>query len=289
MAAPEPAQALRSRLRVNSAKGLAPRNDNLGESCAEQALWLYLLGQLTLLTLSGGSGMSASAILYQLQNLDDKIDQSRRRLTEIEKELAASSPFAAVERELSDFEDALKAKSRELKNLEWDTGEITKKIRDINAKLYGGQISNPKELSSLQQEVNSLSTRKSELEDKTLELMAEIEELQAKTGSSKENLNHLKNEDEVHRHALVEENRLLKTHLESLEKEHQVLTTQIEKAALELYDRLRLKSGKAVAVVEKGICGGCRITVPAIELARAKGNSDLVRCESCGRILYVVR
>ncbi|MFC2072406.1 C4-type zinc ribbon domain-containing protein, partial [Chloroflexota bacterium] len=49
---------------------------------------------------------------------------------------------------------------------------------------------------------------------------------------------------------------------------------------------LKKQKGTAIANVEQGICRGCRILLPITELQRAR-SSSLVRCSSCGRILFL--
>ena len=64
----------------------------------------------------------------------------------------------------------------------------------------------------------------------------------------------------------------------------------IDAGMLVLYDALRAThQGRAVAKVERGTCGGCRISLPMSTLhkARAAGSNAIVQCSSCERILYV--
>jgi predicted nucleic acid-binding Zn-ribbon protein len=39
--------------------------------------------------------------------------------------------------------------------------------------------------------------------------------------------------------------------------------------------------------VERGLCRGCGVTLPSGDVQRARAGQELVRCNSCGRILYV--
>jgi predicted nucleic acid-binding Zn-ribbon protein len=39
-------------------------------------------------------------------------------------------------------------------------------------------------------------------------------------------------------------------------------------------------------VVEQRACKGCRINLSSSEVQRARSSSDLVFCQSCGRILF---
>jgi predicted nucleic acid-binding Zn-ribbon protein len=63
----------------------------------------------------------------------------------------------------------------------------------------------------------------------------------------------------------------------------------VDPKTLSFYDALRAKhQGRAVAKVERGTCGGCRISLPMSLLQRARSGSHvMVQCSSCERILYV--
>jgi hypothetical protein len=62
----------------------------------------------------------------------------------------------------------------------------------------------------------------------------------------------------------------------------------IDAEMMRQYEALRaLHQGRAVAKVERGICQGCRITLPMHVLQRARRGNHLVQCTSCERILYL--
>ena len=59
-------------------------------------------------------------------------------------------------------------------------------------------------------------------------------------------------------------------------------------AALSLYRALReRRQATAVAVVERGLCQGCRISLPMSVVQKARAGAGLVQCVSCERILLV--
>ncbi len=78
----------------------------------------------------------------------------------------------------------------------------------------------------------------------------------------------------------------LKTMLSNLKHKRQLLIAEIDPQAIEVYHEIKKQKGTAVAKVEQGICRGCRISLPVTELLRARSGS-LVRCGSCGRILFL--
>lgn len=60
----------------------------------------------------------------------------------------------------------------------------------------------------------------------------------------------------------------------------------MEKRWLIVYERTRLRYGRAVAAVRERVCSGCHVTLPTIARPRSGDSGVLHACESCARILY---
>ena len=72
----------------------------------------------------------------------------------------------------------------------------------------------------------------------------------------------------------------------NLTGERRLLAAEVAHEALQVYDQIKGHKGTAVARVEQGTCRGCRIALPTTELQQVRGGG-LVRCSSCGRILFL--
>jgi predicted nucleic acid-binding Zn-ribbon protein len=154
-----------------------------------------------------------------------------------------------------------------------------------SADLYSGRIRVPKELSSLQQEVAALKARRTQLEDRALTLMEQIESSRAGVTRRTTELQTVEAEwrsRQAELNGSIESERKVIVGLAQRQRE---IMSAIDSQALQTYQALRRQKGSAVARVEQGICRGCRISLPSSELQRARGGS-LVQCSSCGRILY---
>ena len=87
---------------------------------------------------------------------------------------------------------------------------------------------------------------------------------------------------------LVERQANLTEQIASLESERSQEIVNIDESMLQLYNQLAPnKQGRAVAKLDGGACGGCRISLPTNVLQRARSGSDIVRCSNCERILFV--
>jgi len=88
--------------------------------------------------------------------------------------------------------------------------------------------------------------------------------------------------------SLTEEQAALKGEIQDLDAKRSRQLDGMDRAALGLYGALReRRQGAAVAVVERGLCQGCRISLPMSILQKARSGLGLVQCVSCERILLV--
>ena len=87
---------------------------------------------------------------------------------------------------------------------------------------------------------------------------------------------------------MLEERDSLRPEAESLTQRRDQAAAGVDARAVSLYRLLRQrKDGVAVSRVERGMCQGCRITLPGAVLQKARVSSALVQCVSCERILLV--
>ncbi len=74
--------------------------------------------------------------------------------------------------------------------------------------------------------------------------------------------------------------------VEKLEAEREELRSQIQKADLRVYDRIRRRYTRVVVPVISRICTGCFQELPTSRTRTISDGAALPTCESCGRILY---
>ena len=120
--------------------------------------------------------------LLELAELDTELSRlEHRRRTQPEiAELAQLGERAAKVRDAITIADTnLSDLDRELSRAERDVEQVRVRIDRDNERLNAGQVSNARELESLQSEVASLRRRQSDLEEGVLELMEKREAAQA--------------------------------------------------------------------------------------------------------------
>lgn len=186
----------------------------------------------------------------------------------------------AAETELSDVK-------RELSRAETDVEQVVSRITRDEARLIGGSAS-PKELEQLQHEVGTLTARRVGLEEIELEIMMRVDAIN-------ERITRLKTEEAQHAAVIADleirkENALTVIHkdLEQIAQDRSETVHGIEKALVDLYEKIRETTGGAgAAAFLGGSCNGCNLSVNAVEIKRMSDLADdeVVRCEECRCIL----
>jgi len=230
--------------------------------------------------------MSVAKQLYQLMELDLQLETSEQALRKITSQLGESQAVIRARNKLTSENQRLEELQRQQQSLEWDIDDLTTKITAAEEKLYGGRVGNPKELASLQHEAEGLKSRRSQMEDKELEIMEQTEQTESSATQTGNELKILESGWQRQQQQLSSEMAEVKLILSDLKHKRQTLSASIDAQATELYDKLKTQKGTAVARVEQGICQGCRISLSAAELQQVR-TGNLVQCSNCGRILFL--
>jgi predicted nucleic acid-binding Zn-ribbon protein len=232
--------------------------------------------------------MSQSSNLFRLQQIDSPIEQARTRIRELETALSNNVTLNQALEYAKSAEQALHDAGKSLKKLEDAVQDQRVKINQAESVLYGGKVQNPKELQDLQNDVAALKRYLSVLEDRQLEAMLVFEDAEQEHKQAIIKLDETQAQIAEEQAGLRGELTQLHKTGERLEIERQVAASAVNPADLSLYDQLRqARHGVAVAKVTSQACGACgSLLTPALVQA-ANSSSQLIRCTSCRRILYV--
>lgn len=235
------------------------------------------------------TSMTNAADLFALQDIDLALDAAKTRLAEIEEGLTESDKLiearALVEEKQQRLDELKSRQSDEEATVE----DIRAKAENVDKKLYGGTVTNAKELGDLHADFKMLNNQASQAEDKLLATLVEFDEADADLTAAQAAFADVNARWEEDQGRLRAEKAEVEPEIARLESERDEAAAEIDQRALRLYDLLReRRAGMAVAKVQRGMCGGCRISLPSAALTRARGANELVQCVSCERILLVV-
>lgn len=229
--------------------------------------------------------------LLDLQAHDTMLDQLRHRRRslpergELDEVMAA---LAKVEAGAADVTDRRSGLASDQQRLEDEIASLNEKAAHHDKTLYGGTVGNPRELQALQDEIKALKRRISQLEDQELELMEEMEPIDAELATASAEQGQLDQRAESLRARIAEAEVAIDAEVAQVEGEREVIAAGVEPELLAEYDQLRAHSGGiAVAPLVGTSCGGCHLGLSAVEIDRIKKlpPDELVHCEECGRLL----
>jgi predicted nucleic acid-binding Zn-ribbon protein len=231
--------------------------------------------------------------LVELQLIENAISA---RSTEIEniknnkEQVSALKELEQVAKKFDEVNGAYSDLESKRKKLE-DTVELqNEKIKNDESKLFSGTIMSAKELENYQEEVKILKQKNSEMEDKILELMIELEEMSdkvkqaaAEKDKAEANVNRINNE-------MNEKIEVLKHIVEGLRKRKDDVISRIPKDHLKKYNEVKTKKGGiAVSVLKNNFCNVCNMEIPTIAAEKIEDIDEVYSCPLCGRMSVIYR
>ena len=227
--------------------------------------------------------------IFDLQQLDWEIGSSALALEDTRLRLNDVSAIEAVRRRQALLGSQLAEARSERQKREVAVSGLERRLENLDRRVYGGFVTNPRELEASEEERAFLLQQKSEEEDGLLEALVQSEELEEELSAAGERIVALESSRAAERPGLMELEQRLDDQLARLRQARDDALPLLPPATLSTYESLlRSKNGHAVARVERSVCQGCQITLPTMEVQRAKLSSGVALCSNCGRMIYVV-
>ena len=230
------------------------------------------------------------ATLFQLQQLDLELERLAGEQQAAAKFLQENARIQQLRMEHNAVQQQLHSDLQTQKEAEWTLEELNRRLRIQEQRLYSGLVSNPKELNSLQQEMQHLRAQQSHQEERTLEVMEAAEFLQEEAQRKAEALKQAEEDWSKESAAMMKRCDQLEVRKQEVQAKRVQLVAGMDAEFVSRYDALRRsKQGRAVSKVEQSSCQWCRVILTPSELQRVRISSELQTCSNCGRILYYDR
>jgi len=240
---------------------------------------------------AAGSPRAVFERLLEVQDHDTTIDQLRHRRSALPEQ----AELASVEGRLSVLEtraheiqggrDELGARQASLE--EQIEGARTRRS-EIERRMFGGQVTAARDLQAMDEEVKHLARHISELEDREIEIMEELEPIDADLGAVSAGRDGLR-ADRVRLQASVAAVVVGNdADLVTESTARLAAASSVPDDLLTRYERLRTTlGGTGAARLVGGSCSGCHLSLPAMEMDRIRKAPDdeIILCDQCGRIL----
>ena len=227
--------------------------------------------------------------LLILQDCDKKILQYTKELKE------AIATEERLNQKLEATQSGYLAKKEEEKRAESSRDRIDLDIKakkDQIAKYQTQQMQTKKneEYQALGREIETALGVIDELETSELEVMEQIDVLVGEVAAAKAEADGLATDVEQEMGVLGERKRFLESSLVELKSERGGLRDAVDAKVGRRYDQLFLKkAGTVIVGIDRGVCGGCHMRLPAHAVIATKKGEDVEVCTNCGRILYYTR
>ena len=225
--------------------------------------------------------------IYDLQLLDWDIQKREEDLAGILETLADDSERVSAGRRLDALQQKLDDLVEPRRRSESAIQQAEQRLSEIERRMYSGFVTNPRELEAFQEEQATLNRNRSAEEDSLLDYMVEMEETQSLRDEARVAFEQIDGE----RNRLVAElgarRKELESELPELHRERQAVSSEQPQSILAIYETVRRsRGGQGVALMDnRGLCGGCRLTVTSAEMQRVRASREIVQCGSCSRIL----
>lgn len=226
-------------------------------------------------------------LLWRLEEIDDDLQIKRNKLASLDDGSLLRRRVSALSDELERLRRELREMRREMEDKELEARGVEERRRSLENRMYGGLVTNPKELEAMEKEAEILRRTQDRLEERVLELMYALEDKSVQIREMEAQLQVEHSEYEKVRQAYEKEFSELSKLIAALEREREELLPQIDPYLLERYQEIRAREGGGIAKVEKGVCIGCGFSVSPRILSRLKEEETLIYCENCGRILFL--
>ncbi len=236
---------------------------------------------------------SEQLLLLQLQEFDTKLDQLQHAINVLPQHAlieAMDTKSPGLKTELLGIEVEAAQVRKAAERIDVDVEQVRSRVTRDEAALASGALG-AKELAAMQHELTSLGRRQNELEEEELEVLQQLEDLEARVIGISAELTSLENQRADLVMARDVEIARLQGEREQIRIQRESVAAGVSPGVLKYYEKARLDhSGVGAAALRGGACEGCQLQIPPSERNRvlALPADALPSCEECGRILIRV-
>ena len=223
--------------------------------------------------------------LQKLQTVDIRIRELTEGLERYPNEIND------LKKDLLEREESINLKETALSELRTQRDGLEDSLRSNQESIKKSEerlfaIKTHKEYEALQKEMTDTRKENLEIEDRTISVMAEIEETEGALAEEKENYATLK--DQYAQQIAEKEKKIeeLEISRKPAEREKSEILSDIDPKILPLYEKIFKRNGRALALAENEKCTSCNINIPPQLYNEILKQTQLVQCPSCKKILY---
>jgi hypothetical protein len=226
------------------------------------------------------------SILVEVQAVDEEILQADRQIAalddeavSLEQEVAARETLVTSEKK--DLEDLKKSYREREAEFKLNTDLIDKS----NVKLRA--VKTNKEYQSILKAIEDIQKKNSDLEDRMITLLDEIETVEAAIREKETQLAAFIQSSREKKETIAASVRREQETVESLNRKKAQISAKADPQVITILDEVKKKvRGMAVAPVQQEICMGCHMNIPPQLFNELQRFDELRFCPHCQRIIY---
>lgn len=224
--------------------------------------------------------------LWQLHLVDSQLHNIRARAAALDPGRAIQAKIASLQGRLDEATAAYQELHSEQTDLEIESKAIEAKIAKFDKDLFGGSVVNPREVENIQKEIEMLKRRRSQIDERLLELFELVPPAESARKEAESELAAAKAALVQHQKAVLAEKARLESAYKELMAKRPEALKEVPPALLPRYDQILKKQGTAMALITKDqTCEVCGMRQAEKNVENVK-EDRIVTCESCHRILY---
>lgn len=228
--------------------------------------------------------------LYELQSIDTQIARVEKACASLDDGSGLRVECERVSAEREQQRKLLHDVEREYNDRDLELRGLVTKRQKHREKLFGGTLTNPKELESQRQEIEMLTRNKGALEEKLLLMMDVIETHTQSVKQLAEQAQEQQQQCDEHladyRERLVRMNEQL-AELRAQRAQAVEAVRALDESLLDRYHAMLKKAHNlAIVKVDGSMCPGCGVSFTSFAFRRLRDGDPSITCENCGRMLY---
>jgi predicted nucleic acid-binding Zn-ribbon protein len=224
--------------------------------------------------------------LYDLQNIDTKIEAIKKNLEKLPKELdKVMDEFKPRKDKFTQNQELLKEKEAQNLTFKMELEDKANTLKELQERL--SQVQNAKELSAVDKEITGVKTDISDTEEENIKLLEDIDNLKKEINEEEKIIaDEQTRVDELEKNIEAQKNETSQE-LGGLQKEHDKIANTIPAELLKEYEFIfHKRENKAIAAINNGTCSGCFMSIPPQTVVDVRKGLKLHYCQYCSRILF---
>ncbi len=223
--------------------------------------------------------------LRKLQTVDIRIRELTEGLTRYPNEIDE------LKKDLLEKKESIQLKETRLEELRAQRNDFESSLRSNQESIKNSEarlfdIKTHREYEALQKEITDTRKENLEIEDQTISVMTEIEEIETVLAEEKGNYSTIKEQyaqQITEKEKKIEE---LEISREPAEKEKSEIVSKIDSKILPVYEKIFKRNSRALALAENEKCTSCNINIPPQLYNEILKQAELIQCPNCKKILY---